>query len=141
MEDLAALRDEVYEPLGLLPVPELRPAARIGWKIAPLAAPVVVAIAMAAFTFGRHYEPPRAEPLAARTAPPAQAAPAPPPSPAPAGADKPGASPIAASDRIDTASGVKVLRQGAPSAPTPLIIDVQQALAAEKAKAEPLDLR
>ena len=70
----------------------------------------------------------------------AQAQPAPvraePPAPAQsATAAAPAVPPIATADQVEAASGVKVTRNGAAGPPTPLIIDVQQALAAERAKA------
>jgi hypothetical protein len=135
VEDLVLWRDEVNEPLGLLPGPDPRRAGRIGPKIMPIAAPAVVAVAMVAFTFGQRAEPPRTEPLALRTeAPPAAPARAEsPPSPGSAEANNPTLPPSAAVDRIEAKSGVKVTRQGGgASAPIPLIIDVQQALAAAK---------
>lgn len=135
MEDLAVWRDEVNEPLGLLAGADPRRAGRIGWKIMPIAAPAVVAVAMVAFSFGHRDEPPRAEPRALRIeAPPAPARAEPPPS---AGANGPTLPPSALADLIEAKSGVKVTRQGGgASAPTPLIIDVQQALAAAR-KAAP----
>ncbi len=138
MEDLVLWRDEVNEPLGLLPGPGPRRAGRIGPKIMPIAAPAVVAVAMVAFTFGQRAEPPRTEPLALTTeAPPAPARAESPPSPGSAEAINPTLPPPAAVDRIEAKSGVKVTRQGGgASAPIPLIIDVQQALAATK-KATP----
>jgi hypothetical protein len=138
MEDLVWLRDEVNEPLGLLPSSEQRLTAGMGRMILPVAAPAVVAVAMAAFTFASHDAPSRAESLAAKTeAPPAAARAEPPPPRGPGAVDKPAAPPIATADQIEAASGVKVTRPGGPAAPIPLIIDVQQALAAAKAKAAP----
>ena len=61
----AARRSE--RTVGRLPGPDERPVAGTGWKFLPVAAPAVVALAMAAFTFARHDAPPRAESLAART--------------------------------------------------------------------------
>lgn len=137
MEDLAWLRDEVNEPLGLLPGPEQRPAAGTGWKMLPLVAPALVAVAMAAFTLGRHDAASRAGSLAARTETRAAARSEPTPSREPVAVDKPALPPIATADQVETASGVKVARPGGAAAPIPLIIDVQQALAAVKAKAAP----
>src|SRR5271157_848472 len=139
MEDLAPLRDEGNEPLGLLPGLGPRPVARKGWMILPLAAPAAVAVAMAAFTFGRHDAEPRGEWLAARTeAPAAPLRAEPTPAPSSAGVDTPALPPIATADQVEAASGVKVTRGGGASAPAALIIDVQQALAAAKAKAAPV---
>ena len=139
MEELAWLRDEVNEPLGLLPGLGPRPVARKGWIILPLAAPAAVAVAMAAFTFGRHDAEPRGEWLAARTVAPAAPLRAEPtPTPSSAGVDTPALPPIATADQVEAASGVKVTRGGGASAPAALIIDVQQALAAAKAKAAPV---
>jgi hypothetical protein len=134
MEDLAVWRDEVNEPLGLLPGADPRRARRIGGKIMPIAAPAVVAVAMVVFTFGHRDEPPRAAPLALRTeAPPAPARAEALPSPGSAGANGPTLPPSALADQIEAKSGVRVTRQGGgASAPTPLIIDVQQALAAAR---------
>ncbi len=135
MEDLALLRDEVNEPL--LPGPDERPVAGRGWKFLPVAAPAVVALAMAAFTFARHDAPPRADSLAARTeAPPATARADQPPAQGSGALDNP--APIATADQVEAASGVKITRQGGAALPIPLIIDVQQALAAQKAKAAPV---
>ena len=137
MEELPWLRDEVNEPLGLLPGPDQRAGVTMGWTILPIAAPVLVAVAMAAFTFGRHDAQPRGRSFMARTEA-ATAAPLrakPPPSPASASADNAALPPAATADQIEAASGVKVTRQGGATAPAPLIIDVQQALAAAKAKA------
>ena len=110
----------------------------MGWTILPIAAPVLVAVAMAAFTFGRHDAQPRGQSFTAGTEA-APAAPvraeAPPPSPASASADNAAPPPVATADQVEAASGVKVTRQGGATAPAPLIIDVQQALAAAKAKA------
>ena len=50
-------------------------------------------------------------------------------------ADRPAQPPIAAADQLQAASGVKVTQQGGGAAPMPLIIDVQQALAAARARA------
>ena len=103
VKELAALRDEVNEPLGN-PARARTPnsAHTIAWKIAPVAAPVVVAVAMAAFTFGRHGAPPRFEPLAARTvAAPASAPAAPASSPGTDRLDNPAPPPIAAAERIE----------------------------------------
>ena len=136
MEDLAWLRDEVNEPLGFLPAPEQRPVAGTGWKMLALVAPALVAVAMAAFTIGRYDARPPAEWLATRSeAPPAPARAAAPPSQEPVAADRPAQPPIAAADQLQTASGVKVTQQGGGAAPVPLIIDVQQALAAARARA------
>ena len=132
------MRDEVNEPLGLLPGSDPGAGATMGWTILPIAAPVLVAVAMAAFTFGRHDAQPRGQSFAARTeaapAAPVRAEP-PPPSPASASADYAALPPVAAADQVEAASGVKVTRQGGATAPAPLIIDVQQALAAAKANA------
>ena len=140
MNDLALWRDEVNEPLGLLPGPDARAIARTRWAILPVAAPAIVAVAMAAFTFGHHKALQRGEAIAARTeAPPP--APVQVESPQPTGsvvADKAAPPPIATADRVEAASGVKVGRTGAAAAPIPLIIDVQQALADQKAKAAPV---
>ncbi len=137
MEDLATLRDEVYEPLGFLQ-PEPRPAARPGWRITPFAAPAVVAAAMAVFTLGERGEQPRVAPLAASAeVQPAQAPAEMAPPPKSAAVDNPTPAPAPTADQIEAASGVKVTRGGGASAPAPLIIDVQQALAAMKAKAAP----
>ena len=138
MEDLAPLRDEVNEPLGLLPGPDRRAVARTGWKMLPLAAPAAVAIAMAAFTFGLRGAQPRGDWFAARTEAPPAPVRAEPPSPGSAGVDSPARPPISTADQNEAASSVKDTRQGDASAPIPLIIDVQQALAAAKAKAAPL---
>ena len=136
---MAPLRDEVYEPLGLLPGPNPRPVARSGWTILAVAAPAAVAVAMIAFTFGRHDAPSRGQWLAMRAeAPPAPARAELSPAPRSAGVDNPALPPIATADQIEAASGVKVTRQGGASAPVPLIINVQQALAAAKAKAAPV---
>jgi hypothetical protein len=134
VEDLATWRDEVNEPLGLLPGPDPRQGPRIVWRIIPVAAPALVAVAMAAFTLGRRDEPPRAEPLAlSAEAPRAPARVEPALSPGSGGASNPTLPPAAAADQIERASGVKVTRQGGgANAPTPLIIDVQQALAAAR---------
>jgi hypothetical protein len=135
MEDLAWLRDEVNEPLGFLPGPEQRPVGGTGWKMLPLVVPALVAVAMAAFTFGRYDAPSRAEWLAARTeAPPAPARPQPASPQEPIAVDKPAQPPIATADQLQTASGARVTQQGG-GAPVPLIIDVQQALAAARARA------
>ncbi|HKN30355.1 MAG TPA: hypothetical protein VJY34_21735 [Roseiarcus sp.] len=114
MEDLAPLRDEGNEPLGLLPGLGPRPVARKGWMILPLAAPAAVAVAMAAFTFGRHDAEPRGEWLAARTeAPAAPLRAEPTPAPSSAGVDTPALPPIATADQVEAASGVKVTRGAA----------------------------
>jgi hypothetical protein len=137
VEELPWLRDEVNEPLGLLPGPDQRAGVTMGWTILPIAAPVLVAVAMATFTFGRHDAQPRGRSFMARTEAATAAPPRakPPPSPASAGADNAALPPAATADQIEAASGVKVTRQGGATAPAPLIIDVQQALAAAKAKA------
>ena len=135
MEDLAWLRDEVNEPLGFLPGPEQRPDAGTGWKMLALVAPALVAVAMAAFTFGRYDARPPEEWLAARTeAPPAPARVQPASSQEPIQADRPAQPPIAAADQLQAAGGAKVTQQNG-AAPMPLIIDVQQALAAARARA------
>jgi hypothetical protein len=137
VEELAWLRDEVNEPLGLLPGPDPRAGATMGWTILSIAAPVLVAVAMAAFTFGRQDAQPRGQSFTARTeaAPTAPVRAEPPPSPASASADNAALPPVATADQVEAASGVKVTRQGGATAPAPLIIDVQQALAAANAKA------
>lgn len=132
MEDLAWLRDEVNEPLGLLPGPDQRPAAGATWKMLPLVAPALVAVAMAAFTLGRHDAASHAGSLAARTETPGPAHSEPTPSQEPVVVDKPVPPPIATADQVEAASGVKVARPGGAAAPIPLIIDVQQTLAAAK---------
>jgi hypothetical protein len=135
MKVLASFHDEVNEPLGLLSDPDPRPVAKTGWTLA-IAAPAAVALAMAAFTVGRHDAAPRGESFAARTdAPTAPVRANPPPAPASVGVDKPPLPPIATADQVEAASGVKVTRPDGASAPIPLIIDVQQALAAAKLKA------
>lgn len=138
MEDLAPLRDEVNEPLGLLPGPDQRAVARTGWKMRLLAAPAAVAVAMAAFTFGLRDAKPRGDWFAARTEAPPSPVRAEPPSPGSTGVENPAPPPISAADQNEAVSRVKVTRQGDASAPIPLIIDVQQALAAAKAKAAPV---
>jgi hypothetical protein len=134
------LRDEVNEPLGLWPGPQPRPAGGSALTTISLAAPLVVGVAMAAFTLGRHEALPPGGPLAMEApAPPAPARVDPPPVRAePQSAPKPADPPVAAAEAV--AHGANIARSGA-GAPTPLIIDVQQALAAQKAKAEPFVLR
>ena len=129
------LRDEVNEPLGLWPDPQPGPAGRVALTMISLAAPVVVAIAMAAFTLGRQEAAPRVAQLAMEAhAPVAPTRAEPPP------AARPAVQPVAAAEDAEAASAVKVTRYGA-GASTPLIIDVQQALAARKARADPFVLR
>jgi hypothetical protein len=138
MEDLAWLRDEVNEPLGFFPVPEQRPVVGAGWKVLPLVVPALVAVAMAAFTYGRYDASRSLESLAARTEPPPAPARAEPTrSQEPVAVDKLAPTPIATADQVEAAS-VKVMPQGGGAAPTPLIIDVQQALAAARARARPV---
>ena len=134
------LRDEVNEPLGLWPAAQPRPAGGSALTTISFTAPLVVAVAMAAFTLGRHEAlPPRAQLALEAQAPPAPARVEPPPVRAePEAAPKSAVPPVAAAEAA--ANGASVARSGA-GAPTPLIIDVQQALAARKAKAEPFVLR
>ena len=133
------MRDEVNEPLGLSPAAELGPVEAIARKMWPLAAPAVVALAMAVFPFIRDAQP-RMEGIAARTGAPPAPAPAesPPASPRSAQADHTASPLVAAAVQTAAPSGVKVTRPGeSGSLPTPLIIDVQQALATMKAMAPP----
>jgi hypothetical protein len=132
-EDRAPVRDEVNEPLS--PVSERRPAATAGWTTLAFAAPAAVAVVMAVFTFGgRDARLPGGSPAKDAQALPAQVRAEPQPSAQPATVAAPVVPPIATADQVEAASGVKVTRNGAVRTPTPLIIDVQQALAAERAK-------
>jgi len=130
------IRDEVNEPLGLVlgPIAPAAYPARQG-RFAVLATiPIVLAVAIGAFAFGRYGTNMRGEPVATATDPrpaPVRAEPAP-PSPK---ADNMVQPPSASADRAEAASGVNVARRGAADPPTPLIIDVQAALAAQKATA------
>lgn len=128
------LRDEVNEPLGLWPEPEPRTAGKAVLATLSFVLPLLVAVAMGAFALGRHEVPPHNEQLAIN----AKAPPAPPrvePQPVraePQPAAKSAAPPVAASDKARAASEAK-----AAGGPTPLIIDVQQALAAQRTKDAP----
>ena len=130
----AALRDEVYEPLGLAPIPTARPA---GGRLRETG--VVVGVAVLAFVVGvvapaRRETPPRGEPVAA-AAPEAAARRTEPPAPSAQVAEAPPLPPIASAGQVEAASGVKVTRKGDAGPPAGLIIDVQQALALAKLKA------
>lgn len=134
---MAPLYDEVNEPLGLLPIPAPRPVSK-SWTLA-VAAPIVVAVAMAAFTFGSRRAEPGGEKIAAKTETPSASARTVSALTPEAVSDVSPASPsIATANQIEVSSGVKAPRQRGAGSPTPLIIDVQQALAAAKVKATPI---
>ena len=127
------MRDEVNEPLGIWPAQQ-PPSSGAGWTLPVLVAPVIVAVAMAAFTFGGYDARQRAEALAQKV----EARPAPIVAYAsPPAQPKPVADPIvprdASSDKVNAASGVRITPNDAAGPPTPLIIDVQKALAAQQA--------
>ncbi len=136
VQRISALYDEVNEPLGLWLGPQPRPVERRGWTIPVLAAPVLVAAAMAAYTFSR-------QDFRAGAGRLAMEAPAPPPAPVRAAAPStpraaaPADPPVAAVDPVEDSRSAKGTANGA-GAPVPLIIDVQQALAAQRAKAAPV---
>jgi hypothetical protein len=136
VEGRTPLRDEVNEPLGVWPVQQSR-SSGAGWTLLAVVAPAVAAVAMAAFTFGGYDARRRAlaaeaearlAPMRADPSPPAQSKPV----------ERPAGPPIAAADRIDAPTGAKVTPNGVANTPTPLIIDVQQALAAQKARSAPV---
>ena len=131
------IRDEVNEPLGLVlgPIAPAAYPARQGRFAVFATIPIVLAVAIGAFAFGRYGTNMRGEPVATATDPrpaPVRAEPAPSPAPKADGMVEP---PSASADRAEAASGVNVARRGAADPPTPLIIDVQAALAAQKAAA------
>jgi hypothetical protein len=137
MDGQIIMRDEVNEPLGLAlgPAPAAHPA-REGRFVVFATIPIVLAVAIGAFAFGRHGAIVPGELVAATTVPrpaPVRAEPAPSPSPKTDDTVQP---PSTSANRAEAASGANVSRRGAADPPTPLIIDVQAALAAQKA-AEP----
>jgi hypothetical protein len=130
------MHDEVNEPLGfvLAPAPTAHPARQGRFAVFAMI-PIVLAVAIGAFAFGRHGANMPGEPVVTATDPrpaPGRAEPAPSPSPTPG----PKVQPLSASaDQTEAASVVNLSRRGAADSPAPLIIDVQAALAARKATA------
>jgi hypothetical protein len=123
------LRDLVNEPLGLSPSsPSTWARHRAQLLRATIAAGLAV-LAAGALTFGKS---PPAEPARyAVVAPAATLLPrlaAPEPSPA-AVPEAPRLGAISSAERVEAASGVKVVRNGGPGGSGALIIDVPQALA------------
>jgi hypothetical protein len=122
------LHDEVNEPLGMWPDPKPRPPTNAQWVMLAFVAPAAVAVAMGAFMLGRQDARPSGRELAAVPAaphaerPPVAVRRDPPPEPQAA----------APADPSQAAGAVKTGRTGTGQ-PLPLIIDVQQALATQRA--------
>jgi hypothetical protein len=111
--------DEVNEPLGYHPAPPGRAAT--GWKIvAGFAASAALAAVMASHFLSWRGPPPREQNcVAAKAAPPIL----------PTAAAKIDPAPVASVSPERALSMAPASRSGGPSAPIPLIIDVQRALA------------
>ena len=125
---MAAVRDEMDEPLGLVARAQAAPPAhrwRVAWR--PLAGIAALAAAIGLIGLAPRDYPPGGEPFAVAKVDVASAK-LPPPD-ATASAKEATAPPIASIDQMEAASGVKVMRGGGGGPPNALIIDVPRALA------------
>ncbi len=126
---MAAVRDEMDEPLGVVSGAQAAPPARrrrVAWRA--LAGVAALAAAIGLIALARRDHPLGGEPFAVAKV---EVAPAPaPPQPAPPDASASAQAPaIASVDQMEAASGVMVTRVGGVGPPNALIIDVPRALA------------